>query len=86
MVVGLQGEHAFYEFTFRRFFDSDPMGCPTLRRTPPAVARPSLAPLLEAAAPSAPSPLTASVARTITLHPSPNISVLRVNDDQHNFR
>ncbi|KFD73134.1 hypothetical protein M514_04855 [Trichuris suis] len=28
-------DHAFYEFTFRRFFDSDGYGCPTLRLSPP---------------------------------------------------
>ncbi|CAD6184833.1 unnamed protein product [Caenorhabditis auriculariae] len=35
---------AFYEFTFRHFFDTDGMGCPSLR---PSARRPSLKPLLE---------------------------------------
>lgn len=35
---------AFYEFTFRHFFDFDGQGCPSLRRQP---ARPSLAPVFE---------------------------------------
>ncbi|KHJ74873.1 protein kinase domain protein, partial [Oesophagostomum dentatum] len=32
---------AFYEFTFRHFFDTDGQGCPSLRQRPP------LAPLFE---------------------------------------
>ncbi|ETN69669.1 kinase domain protein [Necator americanus] len=35
---------AFYEFTFRHFFDTDGQGCPSLR---PAQKRPPLAPLFE---------------------------------------
>ncbi|KAK0428305.1 hypothetical protein QR680_010720 [Steinernema hermaphroditum] len=39
---------AFYEFTFRHFFDYDGQGCPSLKTQQ----RPSLAPLLNSAAPS----------------------------------
>ncbi|CAB3408177.1 unnamed protein product [Caenorhabditis bovis] len=35
---------AFYEFTYRHFFDTDSLGCPSLR---PSGRRPSLRPLLE---------------------------------------
>lgn len=38
---------AFYEFTFRHFFDTDGQGCPSLR---PAQKRPPLAPLFEGTA------------------------------------
>lgn len=39
-------DHAFYEFTFRRFFDSDGHGCPTLKSRPQYY-HPSLGTVLE---------------------------------------
>ncbi|CDW55491.1 serine:threonine protein kinase LATS1 [Trichuris trichiura] len=42
-------DHAFYEFTFRRFFDSDGYGCPTLRLSPPKKLDNSLQPQSEVA-------------------------------------
>lgn len=78
----LQGEHAFYEFTFRRFFDSDPQGCPTLRRVPGPNARPSLAPLMESASPLGPGvPGGVPGVSGVPVH-APNVSVLRVGDEE----
>ncbi|VDN04539.1 unnamed protein product [Thelazia callipaeda] len=73
---------AFYEFTFRHFFDFDGQGCPSFRKR-----RPSLAPLLEATSTSSQSPALSAHSNKIDNHMnSPDIKMNNNNNNNNNTK